>query len=107
MSEKIVHLTKENFKQEVEDYKGEVLMDFWAEWCMPCQMMAPVFEELAAERGDIKFAKIDVDKEPELAIRFRVNSIPAFILMKDGKAAAATVGFMEKDKLEKFVEENR
>ena len=85
-------LTKENFAQEVLQSDRPVLVDFWATWCGPCRMMAPVVEELAAEHPEYKFGKINVDEQPELAGEYRIMSIPTLIVMKDGKVVEQAVG---------------
>ena len=81
----ILHITKENFQTEVMESDKTVLLDFWAAWCGPCRMIAPVLEEVAQEQEDVKVCKIDVDKEPELAQQFQIMSIPT----TDGKPAEA------------------
>ena len=92
-------LTKENFTDTIVGAAKPVLVDFWATWCGPCMMQAPVLEELAAERGDLIVGKVNVDEEPEIANAFQINSIPTLILFKDGKAVRAAVGFRTKDQL--------
>ncbi len=92
-------LTKDNFQEEVLKAKKPVLVDFWATWCGPCQMEAPVLEELAAERSDVIIGKVNVDDEPELANAFRVNSIPTLILFNNGEAVRAAIGYRTKDQL--------
>ena len=104
--EKLTYLTAENFEQEVMQSDRPVLIDFWADWCMPCRRMAPVFEELAGEREDVKFCKVNVDEAPQLAMQFRIDSIPAFALVKNGTFEDFTVGVMEKERLNKFLEDN-
>ncbi len=94
-----ITITKDNFNEEVLGSKKPVLVDFWATWCGPCRMQAPVLEELAAERGDIVIGKVNVDEEPELANAFQIDSIPTLILFKDGKAVRAAVGFRNKEQL--------
>lgn len=89
-------ITKSNFDAEVIKSEVPVLIDFWAEWCGPCRMMAPVVDEIAAERTDIKVGKIDVDAEPELAAAFRIESIPTLVVMKNGAVTAASVGLKQK-----------
>ncbi len=87
-----LHITKNNFDEEVLKSDKAVLLDFWASWCGPCRMVAPVLDEIADERKDIKVAKINVDEEPELAARYGVMSIPTLLVIKDGKVAAQSVG---------------
>ena len=92
----IVHLSKDNFKEEVLESKVPVLVDFWATWCGPCQTMGPLVEEIAEERADIKVCKLDVDQEPELARQYRVMSIPTFLVFKEGEVVNGTVVKIEK-----------
>ncbi|RXT14652.1 thioredoxin [Ammoniphilus sp. CFH 90114] len=95
----IQNVTDNNFAQEVEN-AGTVLVDFWAPWCGPCKMIAPVLEELDAEIGDkIKITKLNVDENPETAGRFGVMSIPTLLVMKDGNVVDKVVGFQPKDAL--------
>ena len=101
-----IKITKENFESEVLRSSVPVLLDFWAAWCGPCKMLSPIVKEIAEEAdGKYKVGKINVDEEMELASAFQVNSIPMLVVMKEGKATAATVGYCTKEKvLELFSE---
>lgn len=99
----VVHLSTENFNEQVLESKGLVLVDFWATWCAPCMMLAPFIEELAAEESDIVIGKVDIDESQELAIQYRVASIPTLILFKDGQEVKRTSGFMPKDSLKAWI----
>ena len=92
----IVNITKENFDTEVMQSDKTVLLDFWAEWCGPCRMLAPTIHEIADERPDIKVGKVDVDNEPSLAEKFGVFSIPTLIVIKEGKVISQTAGLRPK-----------
>ena len=94
-----VSITKNNFQEEVLQSSVPVLLDFWASWCGPCRMVAPVLEEIAAQRPDIKVGKINVDEQPELAQAFQVMSIPTLVVMKDGKVTAQSVGARPKNQI--------
>ena len=90
----VTHLTKDNFDSVTAE--GLVLIDFWATWCGPCKMQAPVLEQLDAECGDsVKICKIDVDEQPALARKFRVMSIPTLIVLQDGQIKASRVGYTD------------
>lgn len=95
----LIHVTAETFEKQVLESKTPVLADFWATWCGPCQMLAPVLEEIAAERPDVTVAKINVDEDPSLAARFGIDAIPAVLLFRDGKVAGTSVGYCGKEKL--------
>lgn len=96
-----ITITDLNFDAEVMQSPIPVLLDFWAEWCGPCRMLSPVIAEIAAEyEGRIKVGKVNVDREPELAGAFRVESIPMVVLMKNGKIAASSVGYRPKEQIE-------
>ncbi|MGE6228059.1 thioredoxin [Paenibacillus chitinolyticus] len=94
----IVNVTDQSFKGEVEG-EGTVLVDFWAPWCGPCKMIAPVLEELAKEEESLKIAKVNVDDNPESASRFGVMSIPTLIVFRNGQPVDKVVGFQSKDAL--------
>ena len=100
-------LTKENFKVEVEDYKGLVVIDLWASWCGPCRMLAPVIDELEAEMPDVKFCKINVDDQMDLARMFKVESIPMIAVVKDNTFLDMSVGYVPKASLVKLISEYR
>ena len=87
-----INVNKYNFNQEVLNSDKPVLMDFWAPWCGPCRMVAPLVEEIAKERSDIKVVKINVDEEQELAMQFGVMSIPTLVVMKNGKIVNQVTG---------------
>ena len=99
----VIHITAANFDAIVNQNEKPVLLDFWAPWCGPCKMIAPLVEEIAEERGDIIVGKINVDDEMELARKFRIVSIPTLIVMKQGKEAAKLVGYRPKADIEKLL----
>lgn len=99
---KEIKLDKENFKEKVLEHKGLILVDFWASWCGPCKMLAPVLSQIAEENDDILVGKVNVDEEMELAQAFRVQSIPTVILFQDGKPIKQSIGFTSKENLEKM-----
>ena len=88
----VLHITKENFESEVLKSDKPVIVDFYAVWCGPCKMIAPILEEIAAEREDIKVCKINVDEEPELAAKYQVVSIPSLFVIKDGQVTNQSLG---------------
>ena len=94
-----INITKNNFRNEVLDSEKPVLLDFWASWCGPCRMVSPIVDEIAAERGDIKVGKVNVDEQPELAAQFGVMSIPTLVVMKGGKVANQMVGARPKSQI--------
>ena len=100
----VLHINEENFEQLVLRAEKPVLLDFWATWCGPCRMVAPIVEEIAAQRDDILVGKIDVDEESALAARFGIVSIPTLIVMRGGEVAATAVGYRPKDDILKILE---
>lgn len=95
-----IKLSKQNFEQEVLKSDIPVLVDFWAEWCGPCRMVAPAVAQIAEEyAGQLKVGKINVDEEPELAAQFRIASIPTLMVFKNGKAVNTAVGYRTKEQL--------
>ena len=88
----VIHITKENFQKKVMYAEKPVLLDFFADWCGPCRMVAPIVEEISRERTDIQVGKINVDEQPELAARFQVASIPTLVVMRGGKIVKQMVG---------------
>lgn len=99
----VITITKENFDKEVIQAQNKVLLDFWASWCGPCRMLAPIVEELAEEDESITLGKINVDEQMELAVRFGVNTIPTLIVMDGGKAVAQSVGVRPKEDILKML----
>jgi thioredoxin 1 len=94
------NVTAQTFEQEVIQSDSPVLVDFWAEWCGPCHAIAPVLDQIAEEREELKVVKLNIDEEPAVAQRYGVMSIPTLILFKDGEPQAAAVGAMPKSMLE-------
>ena len=99
----ILHVNANNFEELVLKSEKPVLVDFWATWCGPCRMVAPVVEEIAAERDDILVGKVNVDEEMELAVKFGIISIPTLIVMKNGEVANKAVGLMPKAEILKLL----
>ena len=96
----VITITNENFNEEVINSAKPVLLDFWASWCGPCRMVAPIVDEIADERADVKVGKVNVDDEPELASKFGVMSIPTLVVMENGKIKNQTVGARPKNQIE-------
>ena len=99
----VITVTKDNFEEKVLKAQGKVLLDFWATWCGPCRMIAPIVEEIAAENPGITVGKVNVDEEMELAVRFGIVSIPTLIVMKGGEVAQKAVGYMPKSEILKLL----
>lgn len=95
----VLHVTKENFEQEVLKSDKPVLVDFWASWCMPCKMLAPILDEVAEETEAFKVCKVNVDEEGDLAMQFRVMSIPTLVVMKQGEEVKRSLGVISKDEV--------
>ena len=96
---KVEKITSDNFKAEVLQSEMSVLVDFYADWCGPCKMLAPVIDEIAQENDDIKVAKINVDENSDIALDYKVMSIPTLVVIKDGKEVARTVGVVDKKEI--------
>ncbi|HKM22941.1 MAG TPA: thioredoxin [Lachnospiraceae bacterium] len=94
-----LHITKENFEQEVLQSDKPVLVDFWASWCGPCRMLLPVIEELADEDTGAKICKINIDEQPELAEQFKVMTIPTLIVFKNGEVVTSSIGAKPKNEI--------
>lgn len=95
----VIAVTNRNYEDEVLNSDKPVLIDFWAHWCAPCRMMAPVIDEIAGERPDVKVGKVNVDDEPELAAKFGITSIPTVVVMKNGVLAGESVGVKPKQSI--------
>ena len=100
-----IDVNLDNFATEVRDYSGPVLIDFWAPWCSPCRVMGPIVDQIANEMGDrIKVVKINIDQNPDLAMRYQVKGIPAFAVIQKGEIVDAHVGASTKAAFQMFVE---
>lgn len=95
----ILHINHESFEKIIAQDGKTVLVDFWATWCGPCRMIAPVLEEVAKERPDVTVCKVDVDEERELALEYGVSSIPTLLVFRDGKVVNQSIGAMPKERI--------
>ena len=99
----IINLTKDSYHNEVMETEKVVVIDFWATWCGPCKMMAPVVEEVAKDYPDVKVCKINVDEEPELSNAFKIVSNPTIVVIKNGEIIDSVVGYRPKEDIEKII----
>lgn len=95
----LIEITKDNFDEKVKNNSKPILLDFWATWCGPCQMISPIVHEIAEEHDDIDVGKVNVDDASELAAAFGITSIPTLIVIKDGKSVNQAVGFRSKEEI--------
>jgi thioredoxin 1 len=107
VSEKILYLTDDTFEDEVLKSSAPVLVDYWAEWCGPCKMIAPILDEIASEyNGKIKVAKLNIDDNPQTPPKYGIRGIPTLMLFKDGNVEATKVGALSKSQLTAFIDSN-
>lgn len=107
MSDKITHLSDDSFEQDVLQSDVPVLVDYWAEWCGPCKMIAPILDEIAGEYGDkIKVAKLNIDDNQQTPPKYGIRGIPTLMLFKDGNVEATKVGALSKSQLTAFIDSN-
>lgn len=99
----IINLTKDSYHNEVMETEKVVVIDFWATWCGPCKMMAPVVEEVAKDYPDVKVCKVNVDEEPKLSNAFKIVSIPTIVVIKNGEIIDSVVGYRPKEDIEKII----
>lgn len=107
MSDKIIHLTDDSFGTKVLQAEGAILVDFWAEWCGPCKMIAPILDEIAEEfEGKLTVTKLNIDENPATAPKYGIRGIPTLLLFKSGEVAATKVGALSKGQLKEFLTAN-
>ena len=107
MSEKITHISDSTFEQEVLQNDQPVLVDYWAEWCGPCKMIAPILDEIADEyQGKLKITKLNIDDNPATPPKFGIRGIPTLMIFKDGDVAATKVGALSKSQLTAFIDQS-
>lgn len=99
----IVHLTKENFTEEVLQAKGKVLVDFWATWCGPCRMLAPTLESFAESHPEVKVGKVDVDEARDLAMEYRISTIPTLMVFQNGRVLEQSIGVISQEEMAELV----
>jgi len=100
----VLHVTADNFEEEVLKSDKTVLLDFWADWCGPCKMLMPIIEDVASEVADAKICKINVDEEPDLASKYKIMSIPTLMVVKNGEVVKTEVGVQSKSKIKEMLE---
>jgi len=107
VSDRIVYVTDDSFEQDVLKSSEPVLVDYWAEWCGPCKMIAPILEEIASDyAGRLKIAKLNIDENPQTPPRYGIRGIPTLMIFKDGNVEATRVGAMSKSQLTAFIDSN-
>ena len=98
-----IEVTAQNFDEEVLNYKGKVLVDFWAEWCGPCMMLGPIIEEVSEEVDDVKFCKVNCDEARDVALQFGIMTIPNLIVFENGEQVNQSIGYIEKEDVLKLI----
>ena len=98
-----IEVTAQNFDEEVLNYKGKVLVDFWAEWCGPCMMLGPIIEEFSEEVDDVKFCKVNCDEARDVALQFGIMTIPNLIVFENGEQVNQSIGYIEKEDVLKLI----
>ena len=106
MSDKVLHITDDQFEAEVIKSDKPVLVDFWAPWCGPCKMVGPIIEALAEKMENVKIGKVDIDQNVEWASKLKVMSIPTMVIYKDGEVMASQIGALPEEDLRRFIEAN-